>query len=57
MYDAYRGARFVSYDLKNFLLETSTIQPEYMIIHLKYYPPDIRELYNIDGLIYEYEYV
>ena len=30
---------------------------DYMIIHSKYFPPDIRELYQIDGLIAEDVYV
>ena len=30
---------------------------QYMIINSKYFPPDIRELYQIDGLIAEDRYV
>ena len=32
-------------------------RPEYMIIHSKYLPTEIRELYHIDGLISKYGYV
>ena len=43
--------------MKDFLLETPMTRPSYMIIHSKYFLPDIRELYNIDGLISEDVYV
>ena len=49
--DALRGARFMSYNLKYFFLETPMSRADYMRINSKYFPPDIRARYHIDGLI------
>ena len=49
--DARRGARFISYYFKVLFLETPMSRAEYMSIHSKYFSPDIRDRYNIGGLI------
>ena len=49
--DAYRSARFLLCDLKDFLLETPMSRSVYMRIHSKHFPPDIITLYQIDGII------
>ena len=49
--DAHRGARFMSCDQKYFFLETTMSRSEYMRIHSKYFLPDIRDRYDIEGLI------
>ena len=56
--DAHRGARFMSADLKDFFLATTMAEPEYMRIHYRYFPQEIREQCNLeskvaaDGYIY-----
>ena len=56
--DAHRGARFMSADLKDFFLATTMKDPEYMRIHYRYFPQDVREQYDLaskvtaDGYIY-----
>ena len=41
----------MSCNLKYFFLETPMSSSEYMRIHSKYFPPDIRARYHIDGTI------
>ena len=36
-------------DLKDFFLATPMLKPEYMKIHYKYIPHDIRDHYNLDA--------
>ena len=56
--DADKGARFMSCDLKDFFLATPMKHPEYMRIHYKHFPADIREKYNLDELVVnDYIYV
>ena len=38
-------------DLKDFFLATPMARSDYMRIHSKYFPPEIRALYMIDSLI------
>ena len=49
--DAHLGARFMTMDLKDFFLATPMARYEYMRIHSKYFPPEIKALYMIDSLI------
>ena len=49
--DLRRGAIFMSCDLKYFPLKIPLSREEYMIIHPKYFPPDIRDRYEIERLI------
>ena len=49
--DARRGARFLTLDIKAFLLQSTMERPEHMRIHSKYFMPDIRNKYNIDTII------
>ena len=46
-----RGARFMSSDMKYFFFETPISRAEHMMICSKYFPPDIRYQYEIEGLI------
>ena len=48
--DAQKGARFSCADLKDFFLATPMDRPEYMRIHWKHIPEDIREQYNLYDL-------
>ena len=41
----------MSCDLNEFSLEILISRVEYIRIHSKYSPPDIRELYHIEGLV------
>ena len=45
--DAPRGARFMSADLKDFFLATPMEGDEYMKVHIKYFPEDIRQRYKL----------
>ena len=49
--DAKWGARFVSIDIKDFFLQSTLSDYEYMRIHSKYFMSDIRQKYDIDNLI------
>ena len=46
--DAKHGAKFMSCDLKDFFLATPMLNAEYMRIHYKYIPQDIRDMYDLD---------
>ena len=48
MHTQMQGLYFVIW---SFFLETPMIRSEYMTTHSKYFPPDITELYQIDGII------
>ena len=48
--DAKQGARFLSADLKDFFLATPMDNPEYMRIHWKHIPDDIREQYKLQDI-------
>jgi len=56
--DAAKGARFFSCDLKDFFLASPMKNPEYMRIHYKHCPQDIRDKYALehkvaaDGYVY-----
>ena len=45
--DADKGSRFLSADLKDCFLTTPMDTPEYMKVHYKYLPQDIRQRYNL----------
>ena len=46
--DARKGARFMSADVKDFFLNSPMQRPEYMKVHYKHIPADIRQRYNLD---------
>ena len=46
--DANKGARFMSADLKDFFLATPMDGEEFMKVHYKHFPADIRERYKLD---------
>ena len=48
--DAKDGARFMSLDLKDFFLASPMSRPEYMKLHYRHIPDDIRKRYNLDSL-------
>ena len=47
--DAIHGARFMCVDLKDYFLATFMANPEFMKIHYKYFPEDIRIKYELDS--------
>ena len=49
--DAHLGARFMTIDLKDLFLATPMARSDYMRIHSKYFPPEIKALYMIDAPI------
>ena len=55
--DAKQGARFMGLDLKDFFLASPMARPEFMRIHYKHFPQDIKEMYNIDDLKAPDDYV
>ena len=55
--DAHKGAFFITIDLKDFFLQTIMDEPEYMRIHERYFPKDIRQQYNIDNIVGDDGYV
>ena len=40
--DAYKGAQFMTLDIKDFFLQTLMERPEYMRIHSKYFSQDMK---------------
>ena len=56
--DSHKGAKFAIIDIKNFFLQSTLPEPEYMKINSKYFPENIKNKYNInkiqnnDGFIY-----
>lgn len=55
--DAKIGARFCSADLADFFLESPMEKPEYMRIHSKYFPAEMKEEYDIAPIIAHDNYV
>ena len=51
IYDAHRGARFMSLDIKDYSLQSILDDPEYLRIHGNYFFSDIREKYDIDSIV------
>ena len=49
--DANLGAKFMSADIKDFFLTSPMKDPEYMRIHYRYFPSEIRQQYNLDALV------
>ena len=49
--DAKKGARFMSADIKDFFLNTPMERPEYMRVHYRHIPQDIRNRYNLDSKV------
>ena len=50
--DAHKGAKFCSMDLKDMFLHSIMVDPEFMKVPYKYFPPDIRARYNLDAKIH-----
>ena len=42
--------RFMTVDIKDFFLQSRLPQPEYMKIHIKYFPQDLQIKYNIQHI-------
>ena len=49
--DAHKGARFLSSDLKDFFLASPMAAPEYMRIHYRYFPDEIKKQYQLDKIV------
>eukprot|EP00957_Ditylum_brightwellii_P034597 2623165-Ditylum_brightwellii.AAC.3 len=57
--DAFRGARFMGIDIKDFFLQTP-LPPgkhEYMQVHVKYFDEELKRLYNIDDIVANNGYI
>ena len=55
--DAVKGARFMSMDIKDFFLQSTLPEKEYLRIHSRYFTPYFRQLYNINEKINKDGYV
>ena len=56
--DAVNGARFFSIDLKDFFLASPMLEKEYMRMHIRHIPADIRNKYNINNIVHNnYVYI
>ena len=55
--DAKNGARFCSMDLKDMFLHTPMLSPEYMKVHYRYFPQDIRTTYNLNDIVHSDGYI
>ena len=55
--DAHKGARFMTADLKDYFLQSTLLEPEYLRIRGKYFLKDIREKYAIGSLVVLDRYV
>ena len=49
--DSHKGAKVLTLDIKDFFLQSNLDDPEYIRILFKYFPPDIRQKYNISSLV------
>ena len=49
--DARKWARFMATCFKDFFLNTPTEQAKYMDIQYKYFPEEIRRVYNLDNIV------
>ena len=49
--DAKYNARFICADITNYFLATPMPRKEYMRVPLRYFPPDIITLYNLDEIV------
>ena len=50
-----RGARFYGWNVRNYYLETTMGQSEYMRVHIKLFPPEIISHYKLNELVDQYE--
>ena len=56
--DAANGAKFFSLDLKDFFLASPMAEKEYMKMHIRHIPLDIRDKYNINDIAHNnYVYI
>ena len=55
--DSHKGARFATIDIKDFFLQSTLPEAEYMRIHSKYFHNTIRTKYNIDTIQNEDGYI
>ena len=57
--DAHCGAKFMSMDIKDYFLNTPMDTPEYMKVHYKHIPTDIRLRYNLNSKVTtdNYQYI
>ena len=49
--DSNKCARFLSHDLKDHFIQTIMSKPEFMSIHIRFFPNDIKEKYHIKSLV------
>ena len=55
--DVKNGARFMTIDIKDFFLQSTLNEKEYMKIHSKYFPEKFIQLYNLQNNINEDGYI
>ena len=55
--NSHLGARFLTLDRKDFILQLKRPDTEYLTIHNEYFLDDIRYKYNIDPPITPYTYI
>ena len=55
--DAHKGAQFMTCDLKDFFLATPMQENEYMRIHIRHIPQDIKDKYDINSILHTNNYV
>ena len=49
--DANKGAKFMTDDIKDYFLATPIENPEYMKVHIKHIPEDIKVKYNLHNKV------
>ena len=49
--DAVRGAKFITADIKDYFLATPMQRPEYMKVHIRYFPQEIISKYNLNDKV------
>ena len=55
--DSARGARFMTLDIKDFFLQTTMKECEYMKIHERYFSQELRDKYNLTNKIVSDKFV
>lgn len=55
--DSARGARFMTLDIKDFFLQTTMSEPEFMKIHSHYFSPELRQQYGLQNKIAHDDYI
>ena len=57
IFDTKKGAKFLTADLLNYVIQTIIIEPEFIRVKTKYFPEDIIKQYDIQEKIAQDGYV